>query len=1520
MPPVDPAALKKAQAEAARARLSLDQSRAESATLRAALEAERAVLDRAAAIGDEAAIRRAKSALEKTGARLSEIADIQRDRGRTLAERLEAFLGFDLDAPAEVPLLLMPLRIETRFHRKRGGGDVLRIRIHPDDILVDRSAPGLSAEEEKAGRAYWNALFAAPDDSGIDGPWAALKSAVGRARARHVALSLRPLNPAQRGTGAAPDFPTVSALDRRAAAPRLLPERFHVTAWQGDQKIEATGARVDPGLQLGLLGAEDEVLADQDGLRLPDATRWLHDYGLALKLGMAIDLPLPRRAPIEKLYVYGISQSRTPAQAAAELEALLQAHDGAGQLAFVPPGSPTNNTESGESAWDRWREPLPVPLLAPALPASAQGAVTAAALGTAAEVLAGLPDADRREDEAAAAMNAALWPATWGYFLETLDEGQDALSPRVIDDVRQFHQNFLRSGGALPTLRVGAQPYGLMPFGGFARARPTGSEPSTEAQIDRLARRMLPNWLAGLENVPTLTADSDAQTIQRILGHAPQSWGVSARKCLSTDFLKKIEATTGTAKPAAEVEGLLNELIAESLGGFSYAYSVGTLDAEALPVALPYADPDRDGVFLSTLLDGGKPGALSSVFQALVSLGWARLSAATRVSDRFPRAVELAADLDVTQRQRVVAIAQGDRLAPEADYRALLSALPDDGKPRAKSLSLPALDADLSDRVLTATSLAEQKDLARVLVEGTLLGGARLRAMRDGLTVLRDMANRPGGADFTRLVAETLDGASHRLDAWIMALSWARFRRARAETPQGLAVGAYGWLFDLEPKDRPDRAGGFIAAPSLEQATTASILRSAYMAHNPADKGAGAFAIDLSSARVRRAQGLLEGVANGQPVGALLGYNFERRLKDAGCDRFILCFRAMAPLVAGRLTDAAAADRDGIGAVAAANVTDMTLLLPRWQNEGELAIFNKLAEVPKDNDYLDPADWTGPDEAEKAAIRKAMAEAVEDADAVADLLLAESVHQMAQGNLSRSSATLDAAGRGEAPPPDAADVVTSHGPGTLVTHRLIAVAAPGRGWPGAATSPRAQVSPVAEAWAAARLPDPARIPLGPAAGGGAATVADCALSALDFMAAARHPDLLDRLLRDRAPLANPEAAFPQAGAGQVSVTDAALTAAALADVLDRARPLDTLSLGLPGGRGWRPTADAVPAALLRLDTAAGLLAGRLATLSTLLSQPQVLRGDLTSAVLALTDFGISLPDMQVGNLTDLALLALQEGTNRQARLAEARSAPGADPVARCAEALFGEGLPVPLPHLFAPDDPAELRGDRTVATPAPGAVARFMADMGTVRPAVGRFQRLALLTSITGTAPALRVLQFCGLGEDPPDDWVGAGLPPDRPSPTCPVVGLLADAPDGLDLSGEIAGLLIDDWTETLPQRRPAGDGQPAASRTTAGVALHADAPASQPPQVVLLGLSPDGKRWTEDSLRGYLDDVMDLARARLITLETVPLAGRMMPAIYTQSWSLQGSPVLDWRNLILDVKQMARTDGLRNFTMIREV
>ena len=134
--------------------------------------------------------------------------------------------------------------------------------------------------------------------------------------------------------------------------------------------------------------------------------------------------------------------------------------------------------------------------------------------------------------------------------------------------------------------------------------------------------------------------------------------------------------------------------------------------------------------------------------------------------------------------------------------------------------------------------------------------------------------------------------------------------------PTGLAVGGYGWVTDLRPQPAGPPADplpgeptplvtvaddpGFIHAPSLNQASAAALMRNIHLSHG--GKPDSPFAIQLPSGRIRLVRQLFEGVRQGQPLGAVLGYTLERGLHDAGLDELIDKLRRLAPLP-GAATD-----------------------------------------------------------------------------------------------------------------------------------------------------------------------------------------------------------------------------------------------------------------------------------------------------------------------------------------------------------------------------------------------------------------------------------------------------------------------------------------------------------------------------------------------------------------------------------------------------------------------------------------
>ena len=82
------------------------------------------------------------------------------------------------------------------------------------------------------------------------------------------------------------------------------------------------------------------------------------------------------------------------------------------------------------------------------------------------------------------AVARTLWPATWGYWLtQFVGLGTAGLDLDDCDWARDHAARYVRPGGPLPTLRVGRQPYGLLPVDG---AHPVpGRCPRDPARRDR---------------------------------------------------------------------------------------------------------------------------------------------------------------------------------------------------------------------------------------------------------------------------------------------------------------------------------------------------------------------------------------------------------------------------------------------------------------------------------------------------------------------------------------------------------------------------------------------------------------------------------------------------------------------------------------------------------------------------------------------------------------------------------------------------------------------------------------------------------------------------------------------------------------------------------------------------------------------------------------------------------------------------------------------------------------------------
>jgi hypothetical protein len=310
---------------------------------------------------------------------------------------------------------------------------------------------------------------------------------------------------------------------------------------------------------------------------------------------------------------------------------------------------------------------------------------------------------------------------------------------------------------------------------------------------------------------------------------------------------------------------------------------------------------------------------------------------------------------------------------------------------------------------------------------------------------------------------------------------------------------------------------------------------------------------------------LLEGVRNGQSIGALLGYSFERGLHDAHglaeVDKFIFPLRKAFPLVADSLEPTQTPPDVPIEAIEARNVLDGRKLLARIRSSGTATYPFGLPDLPA---------ATG----DEAAAINAQVNAIQDInDAVSDVALAESVHQAVQGNFDRAAATLDAYGSATFPPDP--EVVQTPAPGIGLTHRVALHLKPGLPAPAGAT-PRATAEPAVDDWLEGVLPDLGEIgctvvwtdPVGGAPHTRGVKLADLALRPLDVLELVKPDDvqamaeLDDRILRFVHTTVNPrgdatlEIRYQTAPAGvKLSIFEASALVRNLRTLTQQARPL-----------------------------------------------------------------------------------------------------------------------------------------------------------------------------------------------------------------------------------------------------------------------------------------------------------------------------------------------------------------------------
>jgi len=1364
---------------------------------------------------------------------------------------------------ARWPLALLPVRLETRYHRDSMGNHSLLVRIYPDEIHVDTHDPGVSDIERTAWERFRNVVEISQDTQPMHDAWLQLARDIGTARALFLAA-----RPNLDGMAARP--PGYGRVPQAV----LLPERFVAHIWLDDPQASPLRAEAAALVREPLALAPDPARpgAAGDG-SLDAASLWMVHFAAAEAAGMALRVPLPSASSqISRLVVLGVRASADPATGADDWQRLLDGQAATGGLSLPPPGSATNALPGQRPLFSTRPDPdavyaqaLAFKIATPTRPGddprprrsphyfryvfdpaqgrhverydrSAPAVRVAEALGLSPTSFGWLDGAGDDTLQGETAMQGLLRGAFEPGLRAAFGDGDPPMPVWMGLDL-------LAGGSALgpyPTLMVRAQPYGVLPVA-------LGRDRNFNADSDAL-------WAGAAALRASIFEPATAQ-VPRIAGTTPAD---------PVDRMIAVLQTEGVAIGAD-----LRLILAESLAAHVFATATSPLRdrlqdrrtaAQDLSVALggePTQPPPLTGRVLMAeagqalpLVAPADAGDMEQPARYLLQLAdTASLDFLLNgvLSDFTPRAllfhVARIALLEAAETDtRSVLLAEG--LATEADVDAA----------NGRFFQLSArLIAPAPARYVVPGQIASLGDI--LSDRRTSIGLVRQRF--DELRLLASI----GTERLELLFGAVLGLYANRLDALYTARAAKRLNLVRSDNllgpmpdgfVRGVQLGAFGWVGPI-PRTRPGRNAGYVLAPSAQHAVAAGVLLSADHARRidqPSGPRSEDYAVELSSRRTRGAMAALDGLREGQSMPALLGYRIERALMQVG---------RTAPAVIARLRRIASTAARPMGAggmalpEAAAEAVCDGLALVR-QATAELA--SPPALVRLGTTLQQP---TALDSLQQRTLLAALVEARDAIDAVSDVLLAESVYQLANGNPDRAGGATDILS-GAVPPPDRLDVLHPPERGIAVNHRLLLGLDPDRplrrGWP--TGSPRGLADPDLDSWFSQLLPAPERILCRQRAADGSVTDKTFSLQ-----------DILDALAGDAPPLGPLDLAYDVSEPGRVerSALEARLRAAATALTGDADAQFEW-GRALDWGAEITSMAEATAlagAARALLGNARALLPddvpGAAAIDSTDLNAR--LSQTLTAAKTALKalDQAIGSPDVRpvarqwasafgLPALADSAAADAYRSAQRELdRRVGIANAPGA--LRERIAALFD--VQSVLPRLTGADR-GWIKGFAGGLKVPAADLRSFTTRAARVRPALAAMAALETMAQRADDTAGLHRLAVSQTPREPGEAWVGAlGTP--RRARTSYVAWRLRDGRALQNPADPVCGLIIDRWSELVP-----------AAEADAAIAFHTDAPSTAAPNAILLCVPEAGlEAWSESGVLAHILEALDLARLRTV-------------------------------------------------------
>lgn len=925
---------------------------------------------------------------------------------------------------------------------------------------------------------------------------------------------------------------------------KILPDRLVFTAFQnGKVEVEALGNPIVSPISVGINPSEKDktkqTRQDGENLKFDEDMEWMVNFSKAIDKGLGFEIALNDNQAangFEKILVTGVRLNGDSGKNKALLEELFtNQYHGSQGFSFLANGTPTNNTEEKDSGYSEEEDidaafdrifPEQNTQTGSGIIQDGEAFCKYLGLDTSRfQMMSGFNGLDFSE---ALAMNAALWPATLGYYLESMMN--PVLTKEVIEEIRMFFIQWVQGRGPIPAIRVGNQPYGILPVTRFknlvfpestirlaadmTHIGSTGAPPGTQKIYD-LVKVMCAEWLKALDyplsensgttpyqqlmDVLGLHADS-AEYHQRMGEHFDQVLNKVKYGGDNSELIKWFESLLESV-PVLKELGYTEKAVPEILKLF-FREQANPLKMPNLIDDVPlsekksireYTENHKNyiGWFLEKMDSSFNDIRNYSGFKNNKSpntLLFMLLHNA--VSNGF---FEASLNLKIGSKQ--LSVAQAFALKKEDNFYNI------DQKQNGFSRYQPLLETNAAITNENNLSLADY--ISKNLANNQASSSVALQPVFTQKKALEILENTPT-ARLERLLAEHIDICSYRLDSWKSSFSHLKLNlnlslndSSGALVEKNAYIGAYGWLFNLKPKTSSATSGGYIQAPSLNHAVAAAVLRNGYLSH-ATQEDPGLLKVNLSSTRTREAVEIMEGIQGGQSLAALLGYRFEKKihhnLAPDSANLLIYYLRGKFPLkvelAEGGENPAAESGQE----------------LERRYIINGLDLISRTQEPGKEKFPFGFSDYTGPSGI-GGQVDEVVSYLKNICDAIADLGIAESTYQMAQGNFDRTAATLDSLSKGDFPPTP--EIIQTPRTGIGLTHRVaiqLNPVLPGT-VPDANATPRSAAEPALDRWLTSLLPASSEVgcyvDLYPADGGAATkksvTWENLGLKAIDLL-------------------------------------------------------------------------------------------------------------------------------------------------------------------------------------------------------------------------------------------------------------------------------------------------------------------------------------------------------------------------------------------------------------------------------------